>query len=199
MTSQPSKPTTHVGARVPSDLAARFTAAAKQRGTTPSAALKALMTAYLDDFVPAQSRAPNPETDDLQKIRMRVALPAYLKTALDERALVDGFSASAWIGCMIQSILMESPVMTDKEIVLLRYANRQLAAVGRNINQIARNMNRAALMEIPADPADPIKANDLRVELLDELRQSIAMQRQAISKLVKARYRAWGQNEDRTA
>ncbi len=194
----PSKPATHVGARVPSDLAARFSAATKRRGTTPSAALKALMAAYLNDYCmpPPQSSEPSPEVDDSSKIRMRVSLPAYLKTALDERALMDGFSVSAWTGYMIQSILTKFPVMTDEEIVLLRDANRQLAAVGRNINQIARIMNRAALMEIPEDPADPIRANDLRMELLDELKQSIINQRQAISKLVKVRHRAWGRNED---
>ena len=194
----PSKPATHVGARVPSDLAARFSAATKRHGTTPSTALKALMAAYLNDYCmpPPQSSEPSPEVDDSSKIRMRVSLPAYLKTALDERALMDGFSVSAWTGYMIQSILTKFPVMTDEEIVLLRDANRQLAAVGRNINQIARIMNRAALMEIPEDPADPIRANDLRMELLDELKQSIINQRQAISKLVKVRHRAWGRNED---
>ena len=193
----PTSSSTHVGARVPTDLAARFTFAARRRGTTPSAALKALMAAYLDDTV-SQSNAltPDANADIPQKTRMRVSLPVYLKTALDERALMDGFSASAWVGCMIQSILMDQPVMTDKEIVLLRHANRQLAAVGRNINQIARAMTRAALMEIPEDPMDPIKANDLRPELLDELQKSIARQRMAISQLVKARSRAWSKDED---
>ncbi len=82
--------------------------------------------------------------------------------------------------------------MTDKETELLHYASRQLAAVGRNLNQVAKNMNRAALMELPVPEKE-----DLRIAMIEELRRSVAGQRKAISKLVRARYRAWGNHEDR--
>lgn len=181
-------------ARVDVTTRERFVAAARKRNTTAASALKGLIAGYIEQPDTGAVKPPPAGADDSAKGRVVITLPLFLKDALKARALHDGYSPSAWTANMIQSILMEMPVMTDKEVELLHYASRQLAAVGRNLNQIAKNMNRAALMEIPVPDKE-----DLRIAMIDELRRSVAGQRKAISKLVRARYRAWGNHEDRNS
>lgn len=188
----PAGATSVVQARVDQATRARFVAAARKRNTTAAAALKAFIAGYIEQREPGAVIPPPAGADGRGSGRLVITLPAFLKDALKVRALHDGYSPSAWTANMIQSILMDTPVMTDKETELLHYASRQLAAVGRNLNQVARNMNRAALMELPVPEKE-----DLRIAMIEELRRSVAGQRKAISKLVRARYRAWGNHEDR--
>lgn len=178
--------------RVDPDLRDRFAAAAAKRDKTPAAVLRGFMASYIDAAHPG-ALTPPAFTDSPKKRRLSVAIPEFLRDKLNDRAMREQFSASAWIASLVQTNLMQSPVMTDKEMELLHYASRQLAAVGRNLNQIAKHMNQAARMGVYAP-----SAQDLRMSFLDELRRSVIVQRRGISKLVRARYRAWGgdTNED---
>lgn len=181
-------------ARIDPALRARFVAAARKRNTTAAAALRGFIAEYASRAAPEPVEPPALGYDDSERARLVVQLPVFLKEALQERALIDGFSASAWTAALIQSVLMGTPVMTDREIEVLRFASRQLAAIGRNLNQIAKHINRAALMAV-----DVAEKDDLRLPMIEELRRSIVLQRQVISELVKARHRAWGSNEDHSA
>ena len=185
-------PTVVIQVRVDPATRARFVAAAKRRGKKPAGVLRAFVASYIDTAEPG-ALTPPAFTDSPKKRRLSVAIPEFLRDKLNDRAMREQFSASAWIASLVQTNLMQSPVMTDKEMELLHYASRQLAAVGRNLNQIAKHMNQAARMGVYAP-----SAQELRMSLLDELRRSVIVQRRGISKLVRARYRAWGgdTNED---
>ena len=190
----PAGATVVLQARIDPAMRASFVAAARKRNTTAAAALKALVAGYIEQPAPGAVPAPGPDYDDTERARLVVQMPAFLKDALRERALIEGFSASAWVASMIQSNLMRAPVMTDAEIEVLRLASYQLAGIGRNLNQIARNLNSAALQGTPVAEKD-----DLRLEQLTELRRMVLTLRHAIGRLVKARHRAWGNDENRPA
>ena len=81
---------------------------------------------------------------------------------------------------MVQSNLTAQPVMTSDELAVLRASNRELAAIGRNINQIAHALN-----------ADFHETERVKLEKLAELRQVITGNGAAVRALVRASQSAW--------
>jgi len=58
---------------------------------------------------------------------------------ITERAKAEGFtSRTAWLTAVAMANLNREPVLTESEIQALRTSNRELAAIGRNLNQIAK-------------------------------------------------------------
>lgn len=75
---------------------------------------------------------------------------------------------------------MRHPVMTDDELTTLRATNRELAAISRNINQIARALNNHLY-----------ETERVKIEKLEELRQLIIANRDAIHALVRMSQQSW--------
>ena len=114
-----------------------------------------------------------------------------MKAEVKKRAAIEGMSSSEWVASLIQTVLMHEPVLTEKEIEVVSFANRELAAVGRNLNQIARSMNRAELIGV-----NFTKDEILTLEGIAVLKQKISKLRDKILNLVVARNRAWGTQDD---
>lgn len=120
--------------------------------------------------------------EDAETDRLTVRMPAFLLKTVRKRAKAKGgMSASRWIASLVQSNIMSDPVMSDTEIEALRASNRELAALGRNLNQIARALN------------DNFTETDrLKLELLNIILESIKDNRAATRTLVRASQKAWG-------
>ena len=118
-------------------------------------------------------------------------LASFMKAEVKKRAAIEGMSSSEWVASLIQTVLMHEPVLTEKEIEVVSFANRELAAVGRNLNQIARSMNRAELIGVNFK-----KDEILTLEGIAVLKQKISKLRDKILNLVVARNRAWGAQDD---
>lgn len=118
-------------------------------------------------------------------------LASFMKAEVKKRAAIEGMSSSEWVASLIQTVLMHEPVLTEKEIEVVSFANRELAAVGRNLNQIARSMNRAELIGV-----NFTKDEILTLEGIAVLKQKISKLRDKILNLVVARNRAWGTQDD---
>jgi hypothetical protein len=122
-----------------------------------------------------------PNVEDAETDRMTVRMPAFLLKSVRKQAKAKSMSASRWVASLVQSTLMRDPVMSDVEIEALRASNRELAAIGRNLNQIARALN------------DNFNETDrLKLQLLDVLQESVKDNRAAIRGLVRASQKAWG-------
>ena len=87
---------------------------------------------------------------------------------------------SRWVTALVQSNLTRQPVMSDDELAGLLASNRELAAIGRNLNQIARALNEAFY-----------ETERVKLEKLAELRQVITENRLAVRALVRASQNAW--------
>jgi len=96
------------------------------------------------------------------------------------RAKIKGMAPSRWLASLTQSNLMRHPVMTDDELTTLRATNRELAAISRNINQIARALNNHLY-----------ETERVKIEKLEELRQLIIANRDAIHALVRMSQQSW--------
>lgn len=123
--------------------------------------------------------AADPEATAMERITVR--LPAFLKRAVAGRARAAGMSMGRWVSCLVQSNLMRVPVLTDAELAAVIASRRELAAVGRNINQIARALNDA-----------PHEIERIRLEKLSELAAVVGKTRASISALVRSSNGVWG-------
>jgi hypothetical protein len=91
-----------------------------------------------------------------------------------------GFAPSRWIAALVQSNLTRQPVLTDAELQAVLESNRELAALGRNLNQVAKALNEAFH-----------ETDRVRFDLIQELADEVRMNRNAIRSLVRASRDVW--------
>lgn len=61
---------------------------------------------------------------------------------IDQRFALENFdNRGSWVKNVIRYTLKKEPVLTKTEVNILREANRELAAIGRNLNQVAHAIN----------------------------------------------------------
>jgi predicted DNA binding CopG/RHH family protein len=109
-----------------------------------------------------------------EKITIRIT--GKDKFRIIKRAKKEGYpSRTSWVTSLVLAALHREPVLTQDEITTLRESNRQLAAIGRNLNQLvralnsdARAINRITRAEVK-DLADQIEGHKGKVaELLNQ-------------------------------
>lgn len=99
-----------------------------------------------------QEAAPEPKTHHQiadtptrePKQRFEILLTASEKAAIKDRAHLERCSMRRWIIDAIRVGLTHEPQFGMDEIEVLGESNYQLLAVGRNLNQIARQLNAGA-------------------------------------------------------
>ena len=157
----------------------RFRSMAKARGLSESELLRAVILAVTgEDDGPDQPIEPDAEKADTS--RMTVRMPRFLMEGTKARAKSKGMAPSRWVTALVQSHLTRQPVMCDDELAGLLASNRELAAIGRNLNQIARALNEAFH-----------ETERMKLEKLAELRHVITENRLAVRELVRASQNAW--------
>jgi predicted HicB family RNase H-like nuclease len=124
---------------------------------------------------------PPAGSDALEITRLTVRLPAYVREAAAGRAQAKGWRVTPWVAALVQSHIAATPVLTDAELQAVEAAIRELGAIGRNINQIARALNEAHF-----------QTERVRLDRLAELSEKIDSTREAIRSLVRASRNAWG-------
>jgi len=112
-----------------------FKHAAKNKGMTESELLRLMV---------AQVIGENSENVDLPNRSNRVQLMFTEKEffRVKKRARADGYLRhTSWMVGIVRSILNKKPNFAAEEISILRESNREMAAIGRNLNQIAKAIN----------------------------------------------------------
>jgi hypothetical protein len=128
--------------------------------------------------------ARDPASLATEKLNVRVPKFLYLAARV-QSASKRMRGMGGWVSALIQSNLLKSPVMTPAQLVEIQRSNRELAAIGRNINQIARSLNLA-----------PSEFERVRLEVLADLSQKLDFNRMAIRRLVQDANRSWGVSDD---
>jgi hypothetical protein len=110
--------------------------------------------------------------------------PLYLRLSKSEvaeirqRAQPEGITPQDWVRKLVRTALHNTPQFTRDEENALLQSNRELAHLGRNINQIAHQLN------ISLSETDQINA-----ARLEALAKSIESHREKVSSLINA---SWG-------
>jgi predicted transcriptional regulator len=133
-----------IAARVSPETKARLRTLAEQRQLSESALLKRLLELTLDGVA-------EPKLDNLGGAR-RVARAArlYLRLRPDdqlllaERAAARGMAAATYVSVLVRAHLRCLTPLPKDELVAFRRSIAELGAIGRNLNQIARAVQRGA-------------------------------------------------------
>lgn len=191
-----SGPSPIVKTRLKGPLHLRFLAEQEARGVSESELLRFALQKLFEIQDPAPTHAgraakyleplvaASPEGVNLE--RKTVWMPAFLMRAATERATGKGMSFSRWISALVQSNLTRRPVLTETELLVIEALTRELAAIGRNINQLARALNEAYF-----------QTERIRLDRLNELSRNITQTREAIEALVQASRNSWRTDECR--
>lgn len=166
--------------RVTQEVKFQLSTYARLEGLTESDVIrrmigKVLMDKQENNHVPL--KALTEESYDRRKITITV--PFFIADLAIERAMQKGMSLSRWIASLIQVHVCQPPVLTVTELKLLNESNRQIRAVGVNINQIAKAFNNFDV--------DIRKLKDFHV-IENIIRENLAV----IDKLIRAANRSWG-------
>ena len=169
-------------ARVEPAIKKAFEARAAAKNIKPSELLRRLVMAELglQEDLPGIIEEPSPKGIKIKQATVR--LPSFLMDAVKDRATAKGMLPGRWIGALVQGNLSQTPVMTENEIIALRAMNRELAAIGRNVNQIARALNSAV---------HGIERGQVGLDGLEKLPVAITVSRKVISNLIRKSQQSW--------
>ncbi len=114
------------------------------------------------------------------KITMRFT--AREQRQILERAKREGFpNRTNWATAVVLASLHSDPVLNDKELTILRESNRELSAIGRNLNQVARALN-----------IEFRESDKLKLEGIEALAQRIEQHKDQVAELISRNMSRWG-------
>jgi len=157
----------------------QFERIAKSHNLKPSELLRRLVLTEIGKN--ETFKAVGPETQRIGTTRLTIRLAEFLMDSVKLRAESKGMATSRWVSALVQSHVSNAPVVTEKEVLVLRAISRELSAIGRNINQIARHLN------------SPQNHNGhIDWGALSKLPKSIENAKQNIRTVIKATWQGWG-------
>jgi hypothetical protein len=151
----------------------------RRTGTTPSEAIRLLVSQTLGVATfPAGGAGPLDHQASRHRIEIRLTQGEYI--AMQDVASTAGFSVNRWIVAMIRAQLSFEPQLGEQELRVLAASNSQLAAIGRNLNQIARALN-------AGDRVEPY-----RFKVLETLKHEIDGHLDRVNQMIQANVDRWG-------
>lgn len=142
---------------------------ADANGVSAAAVIKAII-----DRLPTPATEPPAGATEPGAVQVNVRLPGVALTNLDKHVESGGFlNRTTCARSLLLHALNDEPPLAEPEIQALRESRRELAAVGRNLNQIARALNTDNDAEGPS------------AELLQTTRDTINAHRQAVNVMIR--------------
>jgi predicted DNA binding CopG/RHH family protein len=173
--------------RVDPALREAFEAHAAAKGLKSSELLRRLVQAELALQGELQALVAAPTGNALKTERIYLRLPAFIADAVRARASVKGMQSARWVAALVQSHIDQQPVMTAKEVELLRAMNRELAAIGRNVNQVAKQLNSAV---------GDIERGRINIESVEKVIPAISLSRKILNSLIRKSQQSWEAVDD---
>ena len=132
--------------RLPAPLKAQWDAYCAKQNKTPSDVLRSLMSYLIQDEMPEDmkrwiSTQVEGKSDDGLRERIDIRFTPSEFTALKSRAEAEGCSAQRWVVNCVRASLTHEPQFTMETTKALWESSTQLRAIGRNLNQITKQLN----------------------------------------------------------
>ena len=131
-----------IAARVSSETKARIKTLAEQRQLSESALLKHLLALTLDGGADPKLGSPDGARRGARAARLYVRLRPDDQLLLAERAAARGMANASYISVLVRAHLRHLTPLPKDELVAFRRSIAELGAIGRNLNQIARTVQR---------------------------------------------------------
>lgn len=175
-----------IAARVTADTKQRFAATAHQQGLSESTLLKRCVDAALLTASALPPRTPDVVEPVGRDARVCVRLRADDMLLLRERCAAREMPSSTYASFLLRAHLRALTPLPVAELAALKSAVAELGAIGRNINQIARAVNRGAA------PIGPTPAQ------LQSIMRALWGLRGHVKELVRANLASWSQGYEKT-
>ncbi|PZN85525.1 MAG: plasmid mobilization relaxosome protein MobC [Candidatus Methylumidiphilus alinenensis] len=168
--------------KVDEDLKQLFKQQTKNNGLSESELLRLIVIEAMGkaQFSESNKTDLTPDTEKSETERITVRMPSFLMQAAKEKGKAKGMATSRWIAALVQSNIAKNPVMADQELNNLKASIRELNAIGRNINQMARALNESR------NNTDKVNLDTLYL-LGDSLKRNLS----AVRELVRASQQVW--------
>ena len=132
----------YITARVPSDTKERFAAVARHQGVSESILLRRLVEAALA----AVASVKVPEIEPVEPVALSGKISVRLRpddlVLIRERAAARAMPTATYVALLIRSHLRNISPLPTEELKALKRSIAEVGAIGRNLNQIARSVNR---------------------------------------------------------
>lgn len=119
---------------------------------------------------------------DLKMVEFTVCLPKFVRKGVDHRSREYGLKPTAFIRNLVVANLTNKPILVATQINELRAANRELAAIGRNLNQLTKILNRSAELKL---------RDRVTHQHLVDIQTSIEKQKKHINDVVASSNHVW--------
>ncbi|MDN6297531.1 MAG: plasmid mobilization relaxosome protein MobC [Halomonas sp.] len=117
--------------------------------------------------------------------KLTIRLSPTQERSLAQRAQEEGYpSRTSWVTAMVLVELHQEPVLTDTEVSALRESNRELRAIGKNLNQITKALN------IEFRESDKLKR-----EAIEALAERIEQHKDQVAGLLTRNMNRWGDDD----
>lgn len=154
---------------------------AKERGLSESALLAAVATAAANQIDKLDLSGYTNRERGGERTKIDIRLKPAEDRAVRAAAKSDGLpSRQAWIIALIRGRLLHVPTPSAAELAELRESNRQLAAIGRNLNQVAHAVN-----------IDFRERTRLTGHTLEQLHASVMREQKAVKALASGTLGRW--------
>lgn len=164
---------------VSEDTKAKFAAAARSYGCDNEAQfLRVMVDHVLADAAPVPDALPSGRG---KRMQVNIGLTPDEHRHVVQLAGQQRIGRTTWIVNLIRAHLSREPQFAPHEVDALMESNRQLAAVGRNLNQIARHLH-----------LNPNACYPVTTESFAALAEQIREHRSTIARLMEANLNRWG-------
>jgi hypothetical protein len=179
-----------IGAAVSAEIKERFEAVALARSLTSSRLAGILINDFLAQSRPESLQAEQPSllpqtvqdsSHGCKTEKVSVRLEPYYYAELGRRAAERGWYRSTYLANLFYAHVDRRAVLCEAEINALRHIARQLADLGRNVNQITHKLNTSA------EHAHLVAAIDFEL-----IKMLLDLESNAVRALIKANLHGWG-------
>lgn len=163
--------------QIDSELKARFVTAARAKGLCEAQLLRQILL----EALPAPDQVPADGHHSATR-RMTIRVPGPVHFFVEQAAKAAAVPSSRWVAMLLVSQATRTPQLVPAEWIVVEECSRQINALGRNLNQIARALH--AGFGYHHDPV-----------LLGAVMESVAGAQHAIANAFAATRTAWGTDE----
>ena len=174
--------TSNLSVRLDAHLKARWSDFCIQQKSTPSAGVRQVICRLLDGrpAVATVAAASKSESPDTNRRRLEVRLTESEHCHIQGQADQQHMSANQWVINLIRANLAAEPQFGMAELRILGESNSRLLAIGRNLNQIARQIN-----------AGQREHDRLKIEHIENLSRHITAHTTKVSDSMRANIDRW--------
>jgi hypothetical protein len=171
------KPSLHTD--VSHETKAKFQAAALRYGCANEAQFMRVLIDHVLKNEPVTG--PSSERPARERVQVKIGLTPEENASVVQLALSQGIVRTTWIVNLIRAHVTREPQFVQSEVDALMESNRQVAAIGRNLNQIARHLN-----------LNPNACYPMTRESVAALAQQLGEHRTVVARLLDANLNRWG-------